>query len=62
MSKVIKVYKRTVFGARVKVAEYAAWKYEMVISTNGVLTIREIGERKSVLALNNNEWSRAVEV
>jgi len=62
MSKSIKVYKRTIFGAQIKIAEYAAWKYEMVVSTHGVLTIRELGERKSILTLNNDEWSKAVEV
>lgn len=64
MSKKIVVYKRSLFGfgPLVRIYEYSAIKYEMIISTDGVLTIRKFNDRSSVLALARGEWHRALEV
>lgn len=58
------IYKRTLFGfgPLVRIAEFSSVKYELVISTDGVLTMREFNNRSSIFALARGEWHKAVEV
>lgn len=53
----IVVYKRSAFGALVKVASVNAYGYEAVISTAGCLRINEAyGNKRLVAAFAPGEW------
>lgn len=54
----IRVYKRRWYGLLVCVAEFSR-NHEIVVSTDGVLTIREPGCRDAVMALQKCEWNVA---
>jgi len=59
MSQRIVIQKRKWYGKLVTIKEYNASVFELVVSTGGVLTVRHFNSRKSELALNANEWSKA---
>lgn len=59
--RLIKVFKRRWYGKLVLVGEYSDNHYDIVISTDGVLTIRsKYDTRSSKAAFNKGEWSVCV--
>ena len=53
------IYKRKL-GFMTPIARYDAKRYELVVSTSGVLTVRKENVRASVLVLKPEEYSKAI--